>query len=263
MELEPILHVWKHTNRDLIDLTLTIETPAHDGKSASTESETIHTTSEHPFLTQNQGFTPAGKLKVGMRLMRADGSVGIVTGWKSLKATRVMYNLEVAQDRTFVVGDGQWVVHNRCDSGPLRRNILNGPAGAPPYAFQAQHILPCTLAPGGGRANSLYVQGVAGGFDPNSLRNGIPLPITDADSATFRLPRHFGVGNHPNYTNQVENLLEAVEATLDALYPGGIPPNVAADALGDLADFLNDRIVDEGMRLTAGGGPCSIEGIVL
>jgi len=49
--------------------------------------------------------------------MRADGSVGIVTGWKALKATRVMYNLEVAQDHTFVVGDGEWVVHNAC--GPL------------------------------------------------------------------------------------------------------------------------------------------------
>src|SRR5260370_523932 len=26
-----------------------------------------------------------------------------------------MYNLEVQQDHTFTVGDGQWVVHNSCD----------------------------------------------------------------------------------------------------------------------------------------------------
>ncbi len=117
MELEPILHVWKHTDSDLIDLTVTIETPAHDGKPAHTESETVHTTSEHPFLTKDQGFVPAGKLKMGTRLVRADGSVGVVTGWKMLKATRVMYNLEVAQDHTFTVGSGRWVVHNAC--GPL------------------------------------------------------------------------------------------------------------------------------------------------
>jgi len=27
---------------------------------------------------------------------------------------RMMYNLEVAHDHTFMVGEGQWIVHNDC-----------------------------------------------------------------------------------------------------------------------------------------------------
>jgi hypothetical protein len=41
-----------------------------------------------------------------------------VTGWKMVPGASVMYNLEVAQDHTYTVGDGQWVVHN-CASGPI------------------------------------------------------------------------------------------------------------------------------------------------
>jgi hypothetical protein len=66
--------VWTHADNDLVDLTITIETPAHNGKPASRKSEVIHTTSEHPFLTREQGFVAAGKLKVGMQMQRADPS---------------------------------------------------------------------------------------------------------------------------------------------------------------------------------------------
>ena len=45
-------------------------------------------------------------------MLRADGMYGVVTGWKVVPGTQVMYNLEVAQDHTFMVSDGQWVVHN-------------------------------------------------------------------------------------------------------------------------------------------------------
>jgi hypothetical protein len=38
--------------------------------------------------------------------------VGVITGWKVVPGVKTMYNLEVAQDHTFVVGVGQWVVHN-------------------------------------------------------------------------------------------------------------------------------------------------------
>lgn len=55
---------------------------------------------------------PVGQIKLGMHVLRADGSYGVVTGWRSVPGTSVMYNLEVAQDHTFTVGMGQWVVHN-------------------------------------------------------------------------------------------------------------------------------------------------------
>ena len=52
-----------------------------------------------------------------MHILRADGRVGVVTGWKVVPGAQVMYSLEVAQDHTFTVGDGQWVVHNHCGPG--------------------------------------------------------------------------------------------------------------------------------------------------
>jgi len=230
MELEPILHVWKHTDSDLIDLTLTISTPAHDGKPASTESETIHTTSEHPFLTQDQGFTPAGTLKVGMRLMRADGSVGVVTSWKALKATSVMYNLEVAQDHTFVVGDGQWVVHNECtdaDRAMLRRNLNSSGTG-----YEAHHIIPCEFTD--------HPLVIAAGWDRrifNSEANGISLPTTPEESSHTALPYH--EGSHPDYSSQVGQMLQ--DAYGDLLETYG---NAAAEGFQEAAKSELEKIVE-------------------
>jgi hypothetical protein len=119
MELQPILHVWTHTDNDLVDLTITTTTTLpHHGTSITRKSEVVHTTSEHPFMTTEQGFVPTSKVKIGMYVLRADGSVGVVTGWKLVHGTQVMYNLEVAYDHTFTVGVGQWVVHNECIPRP-------------------------------------------------------------------------------------------------------------------------------------------------
>jgi hypothetical protein len=109
MEYQPILHVWINHDNDLVDLTLTTKGPAR--KTYET-SETLHTNKKHPFLTVEQGFVPVGQLKLGMHVVEASGLIGVVTGWKSVPGVQVMYNLEVAQDHTFTVGAGQWVVHN-------------------------------------------------------------------------------------------------------------------------------------------------------
>ena len=116
MELEPVLHVWINHDNDLVDLTLTSIT--HHGKGVTKTSETIHTNKKHPFLTKEIGFLPVGQITLGMHVLRADGTYGIVTGWKVVSGVKAMYNLEVAQDHTFVVGVGEWVVHN-CGSSPL------------------------------------------------------------------------------------------------------------------------------------------------
>ena len=116
MELEPILHVWIHADNDLIDLTLTTTIQGSHGKGLRT-SEVVHTNQKHPFFTWSTAFLPVGQIKLGMHILRADGRVGVVTGWKVVPGTEVMYNLEVAQDHTFVVGAGQWVVHNHCGPG--------------------------------------------------------------------------------------------------------------------------------------------------
>jgi hypothetical protein len=78
----------------------------------SRQSEVIHTNQKHPFLTKEKGFLPVGQIKLGMHVLRADRQWGMVTGWKVVPGTQVMYNLEVARDHTFTVGAGEWVVHN-------------------------------------------------------------------------------------------------------------------------------------------------------
>jgi RHS repeat-associated protein len=113
MEVQPILHVWVHQDDDLVDLTITpVKATSHDGKAEQTKGELIHTNKKHPFLTIEKGFLPVGQIKIGMHVVRADGSIGVITGWMLLPGVKTMYNLEVAQDHTFTVGDEQWVVHN-------------------------------------------------------------------------------------------------------------------------------------------------------
>ena len=61
---------------------------------------------------------PVAQLKLGMHILQADGHYGVITGWKIVPGSAVMYNLDVAHDHTFTVGMGEWVVHN-----------LNAPCG--------------------------------------------------------------------------------------------------------------------------------------
>jgi hypothetical protein len=116
MEDQPILHVFLDHDNDLVDLTLTT-TSFQQGKAVRVASEVIHTNKKRPFLTKEKGFLPVGQIKLGMHVLRADGQWGLVTGWKVVPGTQVMYNLEVARDHTFTVGVGEWVVHN-CGETP-------------------------------------------------------------------------------------------------------------------------------------------------
>ena len=118
MEQEPILHVWINHDTDLVDLTLTTTTAAQHGKAATKTSETIHTNKKHPFLTKEKGFLTVGQITLGMHVLRADGTYGVVTGWRVVPGAEMMYDLEVAQDHTFTVGIQQWVVHNCASSLP-------------------------------------------------------------------------------------------------------------------------------------------------
>ncbi|WP_162005270.1 hypothetical protein [Dictyobacter vulcani] len=44
--------------------------------------------------------------------MKTNGQLDIVTGWKSVPGSQIMYNLTVTQDHTYIVGRNQWIVHN-------------------------------------------------------------------------------------------------------------------------------------------------------
>jgi hypothetical protein len=242
MELQLVLHVWKHMDSDLIDLTITTVTATAQSHKVVRQSEVVHTSSEHPFFTKEQGFVPAGKLEPGMHILRADGRSGIVTGWKAVHVTKVMYNLEVARDHTFVVGEGQWVVHNECSSQRLRRRIpgLNGGV-----EYQAQHLLPCETA-FGQKPHDLVVKAVNAANDDwfNEAWNGEALPKNPGDSKSVGRPWHSG--SHPNYTQGVYSLLDSLPASL----PSNIPGLAARQPLEELAATLRQLIY------ATGGGSC-------
>ncbi|HVB24546.1 MAG TPA: RHS repeat-associated core domain-containing protein [Ktedonobacteraceae bacterium] len=111
MELEPIQHIWLNHDVDLVDLTLvaTVE-KAHD--KPTKQDELIHTNEKHPFLTKEKGFIPVSQLKLGMHVLEANGSYGVVAKLVVVPGAMWMYNLTVAQDHTYAVGLEQWIVHN-------------------------------------------------------------------------------------------------------------------------------------------------------
>jgi RHS repeat-associated protein len=110
VEAQSVLYIWRHVDDDLVDVTVLFPSDSH---SQQYSMEVLHTTSNHPFLTQERNFLPAGKLTVGLHLLRIDGSVGLVSQVKRIPGTQIMYNLEVAHDHTYTVGVGLWIVHNR------------------------------------------------------------------------------------------------------------------------------------------------------
>jgi hypothetical protein len=101
---------------DPIIVKLTLET--NDKK-----LEVIEATPEHPFYAllepkKNASgiWVNAGELQPNNWLRRANGETGIVKKLEWLTKTKRMYNLTVARDHTFFVGDGQWLVHNQNES---------------------------------------------------------------------------------------------------------------------------------------------------
>ncbi len=129
MELQPILHVWINHDNDLVNLTITHT--VKQGKETKAVSEVIHTNKKHPFLTVEKGFLPVGQIVLGLHIVEADGETGVVSGWQVVPGVMTMYNLEVAQDHTFVVGVGMWIVHNCTvgDANQLMSDAANAPSG--------------------------------------------------------------------------------------------------------------------------------------
>ncbi len=87
VKAEPVQHVFVHHDTNLLDVTLSTPTtattkasqPGQDhssskqqaaevaahGSQAPPATETLHTTTEHPFLTTDRGFVPALLLRLG------------------------------------------------------------------------------------------------------------------------------------------------------------------------------------------------------
>ena len=219
MELESVLHVWIHQDQDLVDLTITTTLTVRHGSALTTmrTREVIHTNQKHPFFTIEQGFLAVSQITLGMHILRADGRVGVVTGWKVVAGTKVMYNLEVAQDHTFTVGVGMWVVHNSGgDCGGTTQVDLyrSGNAGGPrldnvrPGKEAITDANGNTVVPPGKGISTFASQG--GGKNWWMLPSGSPIP------SSLRLVNDHG--EHwlfePTSTMSQEEYISAVEQTL-------------------------------------------------
>ncbi|WP_308367566.1 polymorphic toxin-type HINT domain-containing protein [Streptomyces sp. ISL-36] len=102
-----VVATWAHDDSDLIDLTVRLP----DG-----ETETIHTTAEHPFWdTTTHTWVPAGGLAPGHALSTPDSAVYVVKV-QHTPGTATRYNLTVNQLHTFYVlaGATPVLVHNHC-----------------------------------------------------------------------------------------------------------------------------------------------------
>jgi hypothetical protein len=79
---------------------------------------TIGTTAAHPFWVDGKGWTPAGELVPGNRLVSSDGRLVAVHGVQETGEHVRVYNLRVADRHTYFVGADDWGfdvwAHNTC-----------------------------------------------------------------------------------------------------------------------------------------------------
>lgn len=77
-------------------------------------SERMQATQEHPFLTQHE-WKAAGELALNEGVIRSDGVAMPVRDITQLPGEVPVYNLEVADTHTYLVGQWMLIVHNACD----------------------------------------------------------------------------------------------------------------------------------------------------
>jgi hypothetical protein len=153
-----------HHDDNLVDVTLQVTTPAaqasevgqpstktttatasrgtHASTSGSVPSHTstrhtevVHTTTNHPWLTADHGWLPAGFLHLGEPVRRADGSTATVVAVRVVPGAAAMWDLSVANVHTFAVGVGKYVVHN---CGPGKWEPANESMSPRAAKYQAQ-----------------------------------------------------------------------------------------------------------------------------
>ena len=80
------------------------------------DEEEIITTEKHPFYVKDRGFVSAGKLKPGDEVLLSDGTTAKIRKVEEhhLETPVCVYNFEVEELHTYLVGAKGIVVHNDC-----------------------------------------------------------------------------------------------------------------------------------------------------
>lgn len=82
----------------------------------------ILATPEHPFYA-NGSYTPAQELRAGDSILTADGKYALVESINTFDSIATVYNLEVANDENYYVGEGQLLVHNSCGWLTIKNSV--------------------------------------------------------------------------------------------------------------------------------------------
>jgi RHS repeat-associated protein len=102
---KPVTQVFVTPDKPLVAL----EVESEEG-----EREVIHTTAEHPFYVQGDGFTPVSALRPGDALVDSEERTLRVRRITPLERRETVFNLEVAGFHTFFAGHLRAFVHNMC-----------------------------------------------------------------------------------------------------------------------------------------------------
>jgi hypothetical protein len=92
-----------------------------------TGDEAFTTTTTHPFYIENKGWTEAGSLQPGDRFLTLGGESETVTSTASTNTIASVFNFEVADTHTYLVGERPVVVHNACAWGTRKASIPKEP----------------------------------------------------------------------------------------------------------------------------------------
>ena len=101
---QAVTATFKHSSGDILDLTI---------ESNSSDTETIGTTSNHPFWSYDrEEFVQAGNLDIGERLETWSGETKRVVTKLARPGPAPVYNLEVSNEHVYFVGANGLLVHN-------------------------------------------------------------------------------------------------------------------------------------------------------
>lgn len=107
-EPQPVTQVFYYEGRQIYGVTVV------DGQGRTSQLEV---TDDHPFKVQGLGWVKSARLKPGMRLQALDQRRLKVARIEDLGRTQPTWNLEVARNHTFFVGDARVLVHNTSKCG--------------------------------------------------------------------------------------------------------------------------------------------------
>ena len=107
-EAKPIVGITPAHERRIWTVTVSYQDEAGDWR-----DETYETTDDHPWRTADNQWVVSAELEAGRRLAREDG-IAVVVDVIDTEATKLTYNLEIADFHTYFVGEAETWVHNEC-----------------------------------------------------------------------------------------------------------------------------------------------------